>query len=287
MKYPKISIILSVYNSEKYLKDSINSILRQTFKNFEFLILNDGSTDNSDKIIRFFKKKDKRIKYFKRKNHGLTKSLNFLIKKTKSNIIARQDADDISDINRLKLQFNFLKKNKNCILLGSNGFKIDKNKKIIGNINLPLENIKLKKKLLFQNTFIHSSIMIRKETLKKINFFNEKFYYSQDYDCWCRASLLGEIYNLKERLVKLRIHDSSITTTKAKLQNWYAAQASINHLRNFYQDSEIKSYKKIIFFLKGSSLPRKYTVHLSQLTIKEKIKLLRFPITLIKRIFFK
>lgn len=282
----KISVIMSVYNSQKYLCESISSILNQTFKDFEFLILNDGSTDKSDRIIRSFVKKDKRIKYFKRKRRGLTSGLNFLIKKSKCKFLARQDADDISHDQRLELQYDFITKNKDCVLLGTNGFKINERGNIMKKISLPLSNDKIQKRLFIQNSFIHSSVMIKKKTLKKINLYDEKFLYSQDYDCWCRISKFGKINNLKKHLIKLRIHNNSITKKKIKLQNFYACKAAIKFYKSFKNRIDTESHKKIIFYLKGNLLPNNYIISFSELNFFEKIKLLKYPKILIQRLLF-
>ena len=107
----KISVLMSVYNSEIYVDKSIESILNQTHSDFEFLIINDGSTDNTEEIIKNYANLDERIDYVTNKrNEGLTKSLNKLLDKSKNSIIARQDADDISDKRRFQYQLNFLKK---------------------------------------------------------------------------------------------------------------------------------------------------------------------------------
>mgnify|MGYP001322353682 FL=1 len=117
---------MSVYNAEEYLHDSINSILNQTFTDFEFLIMNDFSNDNSQKIIEKYSLLDKRIKSFNNNiNRGLTVSLNELIKKSKGMLIARMDADDISHINRLESQYKFMLKNQNIGVLGCGANLID------------------------------------------------------------------------------------------------------------------------------------------------------------------
>lgn len=128
--------------------------------------------------------------------------------------------------------------------------------------------------------------MIKKEKLKKINFYDEYFTYSQDYDCWCRLAFLGKIYNLRENLIKLRMHKMSLSTKKIGLQNFYACEASIRYYANSNFNNK-ESYRKIIFFLKGRFLPKKYIIHFSNLTFLEKINLLKFPKELIKRLLFR
>ena len=172
-----ISVIMSVYNNEKTISASIMSILNQTYEDFEFLIIDDFSTDGSLEIIEEFQAIDSRIKIYKNKeNLGLTKSLNFLIDKSSFNYIARQDGDDKSKKNRLKTQINYLS-NKNydfCVTRA----EISKTKR-----KIPKFSIFFPSKLVvkYKNPFIHGSLMIKKETLLNIGSYNEKYYYAQDY----------------------------------------------------------------------------------------------------------
>lgn len=168
---------MSVHNNENTVSDSINSILGQTYKDFEFLIIDDYSSDNSLKILKEHEEKDPRIKIYRNsKNLGLTKSLNFLIDKTSFNIIARQDADDQSKQNRLKKQFYYLSK-KNY------SFCVTRAEIIKTKRNIPKISIFFPSKLVvkYKNPFIHGSLMIKKETLLGIGKYNEDYYYAQDY----------------------------------------------------------------------------------------------------------
>ena len=168
---------MSVHNNEKTVSDSINSILGQTYKDFEFLIIDDCSTDDSLKILQEYESKDTRIRIFRNnKNLGLTKSLNFLIDKTSFNIIARQDADDKSKENRLRKQFYYLSK-KNY------SFCVTRAEVIKTKRNIPKFSIFFPSKVVvkYKNPFIHGSLMIKKETLLGIGKYNENYYYAQDY----------------------------------------------------------------------------------------------------------
>lgn len=203
----KLSVIMSVYNNEKSINGSIESILNQSFKDFEFLIINDGSKDNSLDIIKYYANLDDRIKVFNNKsNLGLTKSLNFLIKNTKGDYIGRQDADDISFPNRFELQLNFLMNNPRYAFCGTNGLMTLNKKDLI----YFFEEKEVKKNLILNNLFIHPSIMIRKEILKKYGSYNEKFQYAQDYELWCRLIYKNNLKakNLKKKTI---LWDSSFS----------------------------------------------------------------------------
>ena len=221
---PKISVIMSVYNSEKFLNESIQSILNQTFKDFEFIIIDDCSTDNSLKIIKRYADLDDRIKLINNnKNIGLTKSLNKEIKIAQGKYIARQDADDISLPERFKKQFTFLEENENVFLLGSGSISINE-KGIKRGIFKPLIFFeKIAKTLPYKNCIHHPSVMFR--NLKEY-LYREKFFYSQDYDLYLRLLSNNKRFaNIKEPLIKYRINPNAISWTKKAKQKLFAEKA--------------------------------------------------------------
>lgn len=206
-KNPKISVIMSVYNGERYLREAIESILNQTFTDFEFIIVNDGSTDSSLEIIQSYD--DERIKIINNeKNIGLTKSLNKALKVARGEYIARQDADDISLPNRFEEQIKYLERHPEVALLGTNIYKIDENGKIIGKyIVLAKPSIK---DLFNGNQFNHGSVMFKKEVIDELGGYNELFKYAQDYELWLRIAKHYNIRNVTQILYKLRSHDENI-----------------------------------------------------------------------------
>jgi len=217
-KQPLVSVIMPVYNGEKFLRDSIESILNQTYKNFEFIIVDDGSTDNSVRIIKEYQKKDKRIKLIEnKKNLGASKALKIGLKNTKGFYYFRMDCDDISYKNRLEKELDFLEKNKDYVIVGSNLEIIDEDKKKIGYRFYPQENEEIKKTLIFKNPFAYSSTMIRLELLKKI-FYDEKYLYCEDYDLWFKLLKYGKGKNLPDFLIKYRINKNQIKSRRLKNQ---------------------------------------------------------------------
>ena len=166
MKNKKVSVVLPVYNGEKDVHECIQSILDQTFQNFEFIIINDGSIDNSGKIIGGFK--DSRIVYLEQDNQGLAAALNNAIKVSTGEFIARQDQDDYSYPERFEKQVEFLESNSDYAVVGTWGEDIDtETKKNIWKTQTrykkpPVESFALKYTLLFDSPFVHSSVMIRK-----------------------------------------------------------------------------------------------------------------------------
>ncbi len=195
-----LSIVMSVYNSEESLSKAIESILKQSINDFEFILIDDGSTDESFAIMRAYSEKDNRIKIIRNKtNLGLTKSLNKAISLSKGEFIARQDADDFSLPNRLKYQLNFLKKHPNYAFCGTNGYWIQNMKEMIKLFTFS----EILKDLIADNCFLHSSVMIRTYIFQKFGKYNEKYTYSQDYELWSRLIYRNRLKaaNLTEKLI--------------------------------------------------------------------------------------
>lgn len=296
---PKISVIMSVFNHEKYLQKSIDSILSQSYKNFEFIIINDGSNKNTKKILELNKLQDKRIKVINNKKRiGLTKSLNIAIKISKGEYMARQDSDDISYFKRFEEQLNFFKKNKKVIMCGTNGILIDNNGSFLKNIkNLENNYEKIKKKLIYENQFIHSSIMVKRNYLLELKGYDEKFKYAQDYDLWCRLSIKGFLTNINKILVKIRQHNESITKKNKKEQNYYSILASIRHyaeinnlkylnksydIYNFLKEKKIAKFAKILIFLNRFNLPKNNKIKKIKIYLREIYYFFKFKKLIIK-----
>jgi len=222
MKEPLISVIMSVFNGQEYLEESIQSILNQSFKNFEFIIVNDGSFDNTKEILKKYQSKDPRIKIITNDgNIGLTKSLNRAIKIAQGKYIARQDADDISLSQRLEKQIEFLEKNPEIKVLGTFGYLIAQEAEILGKEIVPISSQAIKKVLIKRNPFIHTSIMVKKEIIDKVGAYNEKFRTSQDYELWFRILRIAKGENLPLFLVKKRYRSGMISFDRSKEQIKY------------------------------------------------------------------
>jgi glycosyltransferase involved in cell wall biosynthesis len=210
----RVSVIMSVYNAERYVSESILSILSQSYTDFEFIIINDGSTDNSGAIIKHIAQDDKRILYYEQKNMGLIYSLNKAIDLSTGEYLIRMDADDVSSSERIETMIKYMDTHPELVVLGSYANCIDSTGKIIGRIdNLKLENKKIKKWLFFKNQMIHPSVCIRKSLLKNLRY--EKIFKDvEDYELWTRLIFVGEFANLPKSLLKYRVHSESVTRKK-------------------------------------------------------------------------
>ena len=217
---PLISVVMPVFNSEQYLDKSIKSVLEQTYDNFELLIINDGSTDNSNSIIKKYQSQDKRITILTQENKGITKSLNNGIKHSKGSFIARMDADDICDSKRFEFQIEYLEKNPNIDIVGSMVSKISEKGEVIQSLNdLPLEDYQIKWHLIFGTPLIHPALMIRKCVFINNGYYSDRLNFAQDIEFWRRTSRHVRFYNLPKILFKLRIHNQSTSSMFQNEQN--------------------------------------------------------------------
>ena len=202
----KLSVVMSVFNAELYLKLAMESILNQTFTEFEFIIINDGSSDDSLKIIESFN--DERIVLINQTNKGLAMALNNGIEKSRSGLIARMDADDIAMPDRLMHQYNFMCQNPEYVVIGCNATIIDIEGNYVYNSSLPINDYDCKMRLP-DSPFIHPAIMFKKEAFYKAGQYPVQMITGQDYVLINRISKFGKFYNTKEALLKYRLVPNS------------------------------------------------------------------------------
>lgn len=211
-KTPKISVVMSVYNGEKFISSSIQSILNQTFTEFEFIIINDGSSDDTKKIIQNFMKKDERIILINHANQGLSFSLNKGISFARGKYIARMDADDISLPNRLQIQYDFMESNTDVGVCGTSALIINEKEKIISLTYHPKYDQEIKCAMLFNTAIVHGSAIIRKKILSYRSFcYSKKFINTQDYELWSHLANYTKFYNIQEPYYLYRLNKKSIT----------------------------------------------------------------------------
>lgn len=231
---PLVSVILPVYNMEDYLGNAIHSILEQTLDKLELIIINDGSTDQSLRVIQSFT--DKRIILI---NHSLNignyPSRNKGLQIAKGKYIAVMDADDISLPERLEKQYLYLEEHRDVLAIGTQFEFISQRK----NYKNPLSHEDISICLLKDNCLLHPSMMIRTDIFRKLNGYNESYKYASDYDLVCRLSLLGKIENLPDVCLKYRWHAGQISQKNRKEQLRFA-----DLIGQKYQIEYINRYKR-------------------------------------------
>lgn len=239
-----VTVLIPVYNGSKYLKEAIESILTQTYNHFELLIINDGSTDNSEEIILSFE--DSRIRYISNStNIGLIGTLNIGINSAKGEYIARMDQDDFSVCDRIEKQVDFLNNNKEIGLVGT-AFQF------IGDENYHsyfLDNDSIKLALLFYNSLSHPSVMFRKEIcIQHSLFFKEEYIHAEDYKMWTDFIIKTKVANLSEILINYRKHETQISQVYQMQQKNMAAQIQQEYLLNngfTFSVTELKLIQKL------------------------------------------
>lgn len=205
----KISILMPVYNWKIYISEAIESIINQTYTNWELIIIDDCSNDNTLDICKQYSKKNSQIKVFQNRNNiGVVKTRNKLLRLTSksSKYIAIIDADDIAMNQRLEKQINFLEKNNTYSIIWTNTIIIDEKWKIIWKRKYPKTHNQVKKTILKKDPIAQPSVMIRKSSIDKVGEYNEKFERCQDYELWFRFFDKGyKIGNLQENLTHYRV----------------------------------------------------------------------------------
>ncbi|MCO8120565.1 glycosyltransferase [Stieleria sp. TO1_6] len=216
---PSVSVVMSVHNGQDYLDAAVQSVLSQTYRDFEFLIIDDGSSDRSPAILREFSSRDNRVRVISQANTGLTRALNRGIESARGRFVARMDADDLCEPSRFAEQTQFLDDNPSCVAVGCQLSLIDPDGDFLAYRNAPQTHDDIVSRLLNGIGAIpHPSAMIRRETLCAVGGYREEFQFAQDLDLWLRLSEQGSLANLDKPLLRYRLHCSSLTTQKRAVQ---------------------------------------------------------------------
>ena len=211
---PAVTVLMAVYNGERHLEESIDSVFAQTFEDFELLVVDDGSTDATSQILAGYV--DSRLRVIRNElNLGVTRSLNRGLGESRGCYVARQDADDISEPDRLERQAAFLDVNPDVTILASSYLRIRDDGSVSGIRNVPTEAVGARWRLLFLNAFTNSSVMFRRDDVERLGGFREEFAYAQDYDLWSRLAFTGNVAALPDTLARYRDTRGSLTAALA------------------------------------------------------------------------
>jgi len=221
-----LSVLTTVYNAEKYIQAAVESILNQTYADFEFIIINDGSTDGTLALLEGFAVQDKRIRLISRENKGLVASLNEGLELVNTPLIARMDADDIAMPNRLEEQVAFLKLNPDVVVVGGSVIIIDDEGRELTSLSPAKDDATLQDYAIRGHCPIdHPAAMIRTEVIKMQGGYRPDFYPAEDLDLWLRLAEVGKLANLGSVVIKYRFLDNSISSTLAEKQFLAAKRA--------------------------------------------------------------
>lgn len=213
---PKLTVLLAVHNGERWLAGALESVLRQTWEDFELLVVDDGSRDRSVEIVASYR--DERIRLLRAEEHrGLAAALNRGLAHASAELVARQDADDVSDPRRFERQLTFLDAHPDVALLGTWYRRIDASGRQVATRRLPCDASLLRLALLFYCPFVHTSIMMRGAVARELGGYDEAVRYAEDFELWSRIARRAPVANLPEALVGMRVHETSMTSTMADL----------------------------------------------------------------------
>ncbi len=228
---PDLCVVMSVRNGGAYLPPAIDSILTQTFRDFQFLIMDDKSTDETAEVLARYAAQDPRITLLQGEGRGLAAALNLALEKTNADLIARMDADDISLPERFAIQRDWMTAHPECVALGTAVQTIDADDNPLRIRKYPSNPADIRDRLLMRNCVCHPSAMIRRSALRQISGYRENFLTSQDYDLWLRLLSVGDIANLPDVLLQYRKHNTRTSdSANRSRQTLYSVAAIASHL---------------------------------------------------------
>lgn len=240
MMAPRVSVLLPVYNASRFLREAVDSILRQTYRDFELLAIDDGSTDQSLATLESYR--DPRLRILRNdRNRGLIYSLNRGLAEARGVYVARMDADDISQPTRLEQQAAFLDSHPKVAVVGSNVEDMDEAGRTVSVSHIPCSNEEIQHKLLRRCCMNHPSVMFRRQQVVDLGGYREAHALTEDYDLWLRVSERHELANLSDRLLRYRIHASQTCFRNQTKQYEMTQRCRLDALRRRgYSEADIR-----------------------------------------------
>lgn len=228
---------MPAFNASNYLSIAVESILNQTFADFEFIIVDDGSTDSTRLRLGYYAEKDNRIRVLsKDANQGITASLNYALEHARGRFVARIDVDDISMSRRFERQIAEFLADDKLVLCGSNAIRVSNKLIPLYPTVLPTNDWDIRCLFPFENPFVHSSVMMRTDSLREVGGYDENFYVTQDYELWMRLLEKGRVRNIRNPLMLLRFHAKSITAKSRSSQIKFARLVQTEYTKRFVPD---------------------------------------------------
>ncbi len=246
-----ITVLMTTYNNAEYLPSSIKSILNQSYKDFNFIIIDDGSTDNTKEVVNSFN--DKRIKYFKIENSGLGTALNYGLNISETELIVRMDADDISLPDRIEKQYNFISKNKNYDIISSWYSAFD-NENLLYTIKTPEHDAEIKKRFALHSEVIHAGMLYKKDKIISNGGYKPGVF--EDYELWLKIMDKVTFYNLQEVLLLVRYRKNSFSRDNIIEKNklvygiqapYYGKDLVKNFNINPDEENEIRGWREFFY----------------------------------------
>lgn len=236
----EIDIVMPVYNCERYLAQSIDSVLAQHFKNWRLIVVDDCSTDQTEEIVQCYAARDPRIILTKGEHKGVAAAINTGLALVEAPFVARLDGDDIALPERLQVQYDFMTQHPRVLVLGSCATLINERDRLLRPRRVPTGWERIRETLKTRNCLCHPTVLIRTEALRQVGGYRDKFQTSQDYDLWLRLSEIGKIENLPQSLLLYRRHSSQVSaSSNSHRQTIYSVGAATDFfLRRYGLPSE-------------------------------------------------
>jgi glycosyltransferase involved in cell wall biosynthesis len=254
---PAVSIVMSVYNAERWVNEVFKTICGQTYQCYEVIVINDGSTDDTKRLILEQCARDCRVRYLENKiNKGLTRSLNKALSKAKGDLVSRIDVDDLWEPEKLRKQVEYLSMYPEVALVGTAYLDINSQGNVLGNpkVKFVETDYQIRKAICKFNPFFHSSVVFRREIYEKLGGYNEKYYYAQDYEYWVRILSKYKAYNIPETLAYHRIDKNNISVRKEKKQRFFSLLAKLKAMSR--QKKYVENLDSVLKDLLVIVLPR-------------------------------
>jgi hypothetical protein len=230
---PKVSVVMPAYNAALYLDEAVTSILNPTFRDFEFIIINDGSTDDTVSILDKYEKSDSRIRVHHQENQGMIAALNRGCRLARGKYIARMDADDIALPGRFERQLEYMERHPQIGILGTWIHNVDENGSVKGTWCPPTNSKMLKWTNFFGVCVSHPSVLVRREVMERVNYYRSDAAHGEDVDLWLRASAITDFGNVPEILCKYRTWSGGSSRAGAQLRKPVHAQLLTSFIKDF------------------------------------------------------
>lgn len=244
---PLVSVVIPAYNAELTIEDAVKSIINQTYKNIEIIIVNDGSQDNTLGKLKKLANSDNRVILIDQPNGKISNALNNGVKLAKGKYIARMDADDHSSADRIQKQVEFLETNKRCVIVGAYINVCDNNMNLVKSRRYPITDREIRKQWFYYSPFAHPAVMYRKSEFIKAGKYNESLNGVEDYDLYFRLSKFGEMANIPETLLNLRLISTSISASSGVRQENLTLYVRLKAI--FEYGIKIRGKEKLYFLL--------------------------------------
>lgn len=263
-KKPQISVVMPAYNAERYIARAIESVLNQTFRNFELIIINDVSSDKTPSIIKEYQEKDSRVRMINNRKKGLIAgSLNKGIKLARADVIARMDADDVCYPRRLEVQYKLLMKKPEVAVVGANMRIVDEKGKIISKREYPKKSKELKRLMFRYSPFAHPVVMYRKSVFKEFGGYVENIFPCEDIDLWFKIGSKYQFASVSKPLLKYTLYSTSSSHKKVKDVELLGLKVKIDALKKYdYKLSVFDIFFNLIQYITLWFMPATFRIRL-------------------------